>query len=268
MTADPDEQRVATGYDAVYEALPGSPTFARIWRAHAMGADFPDGFEHISFVTLAELRHIRDALALRRGDALADVACGMGGPGLWIARETGSRITGIDLSAAGVRAAAARAAPVGVPDARYAQGSFAATGLPNASMDGAMSCDALQYAPDKSAAFREFARVLRPGGRLVFLAFEFEPQRVAGLPIFGADPVADYAPLLRDAGFTIDRYDETPGWRDRVEAAYGGLAAASDALHEEMGAGAAALLGEVVLTLQLNPYRRRVFVAARLAPNA
>jgi SAM-dependent methyltransferase len=186
----------------------------------------------------------------------------MGGPGLWLARETGASVVGVDISAAAVAAATGRAASLGIEDAHYVWGSFAETGLDVASCAGALSCDALQYAPDKAAAFRECARILRPRGRLVFVAFEFEPRRVAGLPVFGADPVADYAPLLRDAGFSLDRYDETPGWRERVEAAYGALLAATTPLHAEMGAAAGVLLGEVALTLQINPYRRRVFVSA------
>ena len=56
------------------------------------------------------------------------------------------------------------------------------TGLAEAAAaaDGAISVDALQYAPDKRARLKEAARILRPGGRLVFTAFEVEPQRVEG----------------------------------------------------------------------------------------
>jgi SAM-dependent methyltransferase len=62
------------------------------------------------------------------------------------------------------------------------QGTFAMTGLADAAADGAISVDALQYAPDKRAGLKEAARILRPGGRLVFTAFEVEPQRGVHLP--------------------------------------------------------------------------------------
>jgi hypothetical protein len=58
---------------------------------------------------------------------------------------------------------------------------------------------------------KEAARILRPGGRLVFTAFEVEPQRVEGLPVLGVDPVADYRPLLEEQGFAIEFYQETRG---------------------------------------------------------
>jgi SAM-dependent methyltransferase len=262
---DVGEDRVAAGYDVVYEAIPASPTFARIWRQHALGADYPVGFEHISFLTLSEMTAMASALHVQAGSVLVDLACGMGGPGLWIAREAKAQLVGIDISAAALAGARSRAEALGLANiARFDVGSFAETALDAASADGAMSCDALQYAPDKQAALLEIARVLRPGASLAFVCFEFEPERVAGLPIFGTDPVDDYRLLLERAGFDVVAYDETPGWRERVNTTYQACIDARPALTIEMGeAACTALLGEMSLTLQLQPYRRRVFVSAR-----
>ena len=91
-----DESRVAAGYDLVYEAIPRSQTLARIWREHACGPDYPAGFEHISFITLDELRTFIRELRLAPGSRLVDLACGMGGPGLWIAREAEAELIGVD----------------------------------------------------------------------------------------------------------------------------------------------------------------------------
>ena len=44
--------------------------------------------------------------------------------------------------------------------ARFVVGSFAETGLEDASADAAMSEDAIQYVPDKTAAIKETARIL------------------------------------------------------------------------------------------------------------
>lgn len=261
---DPDTTIVAAGYDAVYAGIPKSPTFQRIWRTCSLGPDYPEGFEHISFLTLPEMRGMAAALALTSGSTLTDLACGMGGPGLWIARETGARLIGVDVSEvalanARVRADALRLSSV----ARFVHGTFAHTGLDAASADGAMTVDALQYAPDKQAALHEAARILRPGGRLAFACFELEPERVAGLPVLGTDPVGDYRPLLETAGFDVANYDETPGWRERLTATYQACVDARPALTDEMGeAACGALLGEISLTLQLQPYRRHVLVAA------
>ena len=101
------------------------------------------------------------------------------------------------------------------------------------------------------------------GGRLVFACFEVEPVRVAGVPVIGNDPVGDYRPLLERAGFDVLIYAETANWRQRVTGAYQAIVDARTSLTEEMGDAAyAALLGEVSLTLQLQPYRSRVLVSA------
>ena len=84
MSDDP----VAAGYDAVFAAMRDAPTLRRIWREHACGPDFPEDFHHISFVTLSELERVARELRLGPGETLADLACGMGGPALWLARET------------------------------------------------------------------------------------------------------------------------------------------------------------------------------------
>ncbi len=262
---DSGQELVAAGYNAVFEGVPRSPTFSRIWRTHSLGADYPVGFEHISFLTLPEMRGMAAELALTAGSVLVDLACGMGGPGLWIARETGAQLIGVDISSVALEKARERALAQGLASAaRFVPGSFAHTGLDRASVDGAMSVDALQYAPDKQAALDEAARVLRPGGRLVFACFEFEPERVAGLPVLGTDPVSDYRPVLERAGFDVVSYAETAGWRERVTATYQAAADARPALTQEMGeAACGALLGEIALTLQLQPYRSHVLVSAK-----
>ena len=45
----------------------------------------------------------------------------------------------------------------------------------------------------------------------------------------------DYRPLLHAAGFDVVTYEETPGWAERVEAAYGAIVGAADMLAAEMG---------------------------------
>jgi hypothetical protein len=98
----------------------------------------------------------------------------------------------------------------------------------------------------------------------VFSAFEVIPERVAGIPVLGVDPVPDYAPLLATAGFAIDSYRESAGWAERVPATLGAVMEAMPALVDEMGeAAAASLQMEAAVTLQLQPYRRRVIVHAR-----
>lgn len=265
VTATGVFQVLLDGYDAIYDALPRGETFNRLWRANAYGGEFPEEFAHIGFFTVAEAERVRELLQLRTGDLLADLACGAGGPGLWMAKQSGASLIGADPSPAGLSAARIRAHAVGLADrSRFHQGSFEQTNLPDRAVDAAMSVDAFQYAPDKRGALAEFFRILRPGGRVAVIAFEVDPAKVAGVPVVGVDPVPDYLPLFEAVGFDVEAYEETPGWRERVYAAFAAIIEASDRLAAEMGASAASgAVAEAMLTVQLQPYPRRVLAVAR-----
>jgi SAM-dependent methyltransferase len=255
---------VRDGYDAVYDALSAGETFNRLWRNNAYDADFPEEFAHIGFLTLPEARRMHELLQLAPEGLLVDLACG-GGPGLWMAREANASLIGVDPTPAGLASARARAERVGLADrARFREGTFEQTGLPDGEADAVMSVEAFQYAPSKQAAFVEFFRIMRPGARVVFICFEVDPARAQGLPVLGVDPIGDYRPLLEQAGFDLEAYEETPGWEDRVYATFQSLVDNSEALTAEMGERAAAsALAEAMLTVSLKPYPRRVLVAAR-----
>jgi ubiquinone/menaquinone biosynthesis C-methylase UbiE len=157
-----------------------------------------------------------------------------------------------------------RAEVVGLADrGRFEQGTFERTGLPDAVADAVVSVEALQYAPDKRAAFVEFGRILRPGARLAFICFEVDPAKVDGVPVLGVDPIPDYRPLLEAAGLTVEAYEETPGWEDRVYTTFQSLVDHSAALTAEMGERAASgTLAEATLTVSIRPYPQRVLAMA------
>lgn len=102
-------EAVRDGYEAVYDALARSATFSRIWRDNAYGGQFPEGFAHISFLTLPEARRMLGLLGIGEGSVLVDLACGAGGPGLWAAQQSGASLVGVDPAKAGLAAARERA---------------------------------------------------------------------------------------------------------------------------------------------------------------
>ncbi len=259
-----EQDIISSGYDAVYGSTAKSPTLRRLWHKYAEGLDFPEEFSHISLTTLPELQRISAELRLSADETFVDLGCGMAGPALWVARETGAQLIGVDLSRVATEQASARAAELGLAEqAQFVVGSFTDTGLEANVAAGLMSEDAIQYAPDKRAAMVEAARILRRGGRFVFTVYELDPDRAAGLPILGADLVDDYRPLLADAGFRVETYEETPGWPEPMTTTYSALLDEKEALTEEMGeAAAGALIVELSLTLEHRPYRRRVLIVA------
>ena len=176
-------EAVRDAYDAVYDVLAASPTFNRIWRTNAYRGEFPEAFAHISFLTLDEARRMLELLRVDAGSVLVDVACGAGGPGLWTAQQTGASLIGIDAAASAIAAAKERASAVDLGTrARFQQGTFERTGLPDEAAGAIMSVEAFQYAPDKRRALAELHRVLRPGGRLGLICFEVDPAKASGTP--------------------------------------------------------------------------------------
>jgi SAM-dependent methyltransferase len=254
---------VARGYDSFYAAWGRSPTLRRIWREHVTGPDYPEEFAHISFLPMAQLRALTDGLDLSAEQVLVDLACGAGGPGLWAAKESGARLIGRDLSPVAAERATERAHALGMERrAEFGQGSFEQTGLASGSADAVMTVDALQYAPDKTKALTEVARILRRGRRFAFVAFELDAERIAALPAW-ADPVGDYRPILDETGFDVLSYEQIPHWQDHVAAGFGAVIAEREALEAELGeTAAAATLMEASITLELRPYRGHVLAVA------
>ena len=113
----------------------------------------------------------------------------------------------------------------------------------------------------------EIGRILRPGGRVAFTAFEVNVDRVSRLPVFGLDPINDFRPVLAPAGLSVDVYEETERWRDRVTATYQAIMREIEPLRVEMGSFASAALAfEATATLEQQIVRRRVFVVATRRP--
>src|SRR5215470_3000696 len=62
-----------------------------------------------SWVTAQEYRRFFDLLGLTANDHVLDVGCGSGGPALFLARERGCQVTGVDVNEAGIAAGMAHA---------------------------------------------------------------------------------------------------------------------------------------------------------------
>jgi SAM-dependent methyltransferase len=232
------------------------------------GADYFEDAVPNSFYygTLTDLRRVAHELRVGKDHTVVDLGCGGGAPTVWVARETGARLIGVDVSSVGLEQARQRATAWDV-DGRVhlVMADLRATGLARASCDGAMSLDAIDTIPradGRSAAIREAARLVRPGARFVLTTWERDaPSRVVQ-PV--REPVGDYRPLLTQAGFELDSYEESPDWRLRDRAVIERIIEAEAALREELGDEAAsAMVGVARGRLGELQDCRRVFATAR-----
>jgi demethylmenaquinone methyltransferase/2-methoxy-6-polyprenyl-1,4-benzoquinol methylase len=122
-------------------------------------------------------RAAADAAGLEPGGAAIDVACGTGKLSSTLAERVGpfGRVVGIDLAPAMVAAAAE--AYGDLVQLSFRVGNALALPLPDGEFDAATIAFGLRNLADFEAGFREMARVVRPGGRVVCLELTMPPQR-------------------------------------------------------------------------------------------
>jgi SAM-dependent methyltransferase len=246
-----DEQRFTneSRYSSVLARLSASPTLKAIFM-QAYGDDYPVEADPFGFVSLSELRAMADILAGSAVSRLLDVGCGRGGPGLWIAREVGASLVGVDVVAEAVLAAYQHAATLGLAGrAEFRVASGTDTHLPAGSFDGAVSIDALWMIQDKAAAFRELARVLSPGSLVVFTTWE--------------PPHVDYALYLASAGFSSVVKRPLPDAMHAQIAVYDAVLHCQPALIAELGQDAAGIIiAEAIETPVMLETAPRIMVSA------
>ncbi|MFD7814714.1 SAM-dependent methyltransferase [Streptomyces sp. NPDC059785] len=108
-----------------------------------------------------------------------DLGCGVGGPGLRVARETGARVTGVSISQEQVKTANRLAEEAGLADrAVFRHADAMKLPFEDASFDAVMALESIIHMPDRQQVLTEAARVLQPGGRLVLTdVFERAPRK-------------------------------------------------------------------------------------------
>jgi SAM-dependent methyltransferase len=152
------------------------------------------------------------AMGLPAGAVVVDAGCGEGEYAVELATRFGFLVTGVDPVPRCVQTAQL-SAPAGCP-VTFAAGTCERLPLPSGSADVVWCRDVLSLVEDLDGAYREFRRVLKPGGRaLIYQMFTtslLEPGEAAFLlPVMGCwasamDPGNTEA-AIAGAGLRIDR---------------------------------------------------------------
>lgn len=154
--------------------------------------------------------------SLKPGETVVDLGCGGGLDVLLAAVKVGptGKAIGIDMTPEMLERARRNAARgvqgKPVSNAEFHHATIDQLPLPDASVDCVISNCVINLAPDKSAVFREIARVLKPGGRLavsdIALKKPLPPEAAEDLMAYvgciaGAISLEEYQSGLLDAGF-------------------------------------------------------------------
>jgi SAM-dependent methyltransferase len=120
--------------------------------------------------TAAEQAEIAEFLGIGKASHVLDVCCGSGGPSLALVQCTGCQLTGIDREEAGIAHARAQASARGIADRSTFELVDCSRPLPfeDGSFDAVLCIDAVSHLPDRAGTLRDWARLLRNKGRIVF----------------------------------------------------------------------------------------------------
>ena len=108
-------------------------------------------------------------LDLKPGEVVVDLGAGAGIDAFLAARAVGpeGRVIGVDMTEDMIEKAREHASEAGLTQVEFRLGRLEALPVDDASVDAVTSNCVINLVPDKAAVFREIARVLKPGGRLV-----------------------------------------------------------------------------------------------------
>ncbi len=201
---------VADHYDELDEF------YRDVWGDHVHHGLWLTGRESHHTATLQLVRRVAERGCITAGTRVCDIGCGYGATARMLAAEYGARVTGVTVSTAQYEYAQRNPAE-GVT---IVLGDWLENGLEDEAYDVAIAIESSEHMPDIEGFFRQAARVLRPGGRLVVCAWLahaaatsvqrkllLEPAcregRMAQIGKFG-----EYRQMFEEAGFAVEREED------------------------------------------------------------
>jgi SAM-dependent methyltransferase len=208
-----ERPEVADHYSAHYRDF-AADVYGEVRRA-AFGEDVGQN----SWLTVGELERFVSRLEVRPAARLLDVACGSGGPSLHVVRLTGCQVVGVELYEEAVREGTRLAQEAGLDERASFLHANASERLPfeDGSFDAILCIDSINHLPDRPRVLGDWARLLRPGGRLLFTdpvvitgALDSEELAIrTSIGYFLFVPREENERLLAAAGFRVVDVEDT-----------------------------------------------------------
>src|SRR5258708_2474379 len=157
-------------------------------------------------------------LGLNSARRVLDVACGKGTTAIFLAKEFGCEVLGIDYGEQNVQVARSLARTEHLESqVQFERSDAESLPFSDGSFDAAICECGFCTFPDKASAARECFRVLRRGGQVGISDLtrqEVLPEELQGLLawiacIGDAHTIEGYSTFLRDAGFSVDSIKES-----------------------------------------------------------
>jgi len=178
-------------------------------RAETYGEDIGQS----SWMTADELRHFIDILEINDASKVLEVGSGSGGPALFLAKETGCKITGVDINEFGITNANAMARERGLSGLAEFTAIDASQPLPfeDGTLDLVFSNDVMCHVPERQNVLNGWYRVLKDGGQMLFtdalvitgIVSNEEIAKRSSIGLYYYVPPGENEKMIANAGFEI-----------------------------------------------------------------
>lgn len=199
-------------YNTSYEQF--SADVHQAVRAATYGEDLGQS----SWMTADELRHFIELLRLDASSSVLEIGSGSGGPAVFLAETVGCRVFGFDVNEFGVNTANSLARARKLDQRVRFEVADASQPLPFElnTFDAVLSNDAMCHISGRLDVLREWHRVLKPGGRMLFtdalvlsgLVSHEEIARRSAIGLYFYVPPGANEQLIAAAGFDLIRCDD------------------------------------------------------------
>lgn len=182
-----------------------------------------------SFAGVGYYFHYAD---LQEGESVVDLGSGSGMDTFFAARKVGKTgsVVGIDMTDEQLSKANTLRDSSDLSNVSYTKSYIQDTPCESESFDAVISNGVVNLAPNKVDVFKEAARLLKPGGRLVLADIVTETRLPEGITcnatlwaacIGGALQQDDYLNSIREAGFIIEQVRDNPEYHFISDSAQG-----------------------------------------------
>lgn len=168
--------------------------YREVWGEHVHHGYWRTGRETPEEAVRALVDLVIERGRLQRGMSVLDVGCGYGATSRILACEKEALVTGLTLSPAQQRHAERMTAPARNPV--FLVEDWLRNQRASASHDAVIGIECTEHMADKAHAYAEMARVLKPGGRMVVVAWAAADHRTSWQDQHLMEPIC------REAKFT------------------------------------------------------------------
>lgn len=195
-------------------------------------ADELDAVPAEAIESFAGVGHHLELAAIATGESVVDLGSGSGMDAFVAAGQAGpsGAVVGIDMTDEQLAKARALAARDDFPNVRFEQGYIEEAPVGDSWADVVISNGVINLTDDKTAVFREIARMLKPGGRLAISDIVTERHLTEAIVcdvnlwascIGGAMQEDEYRHAIEAAGLEIDTLQPNPQYHFISDSAQG-----------------------------------------------